>query len=371
MKIRKFEVSGLNERVDFSFRFHDDLNIFTGINGSGKTTALKLLWYLVSGNLSKIRNEISFSSCRMITDVFDVSLQRLSGRDIKYSFVLLNDDEPYVGTFDQAEHDEDGDVIADGEDFLSSLIRTESGNSIYFPTFRRIEGGYSISRNRSRGRYGSSIFATSGGSGVGAELDKFSKALSSEGHKFVAAVSTDDISELLTQRYAKISEVLNKKYTEFSTSILSNIKDWEVSGGEASSILLRIQSSANEVDSFREDLLRPFDVLSGLVASMFTYQGVALKGLALGDAAKAIDSDVLSAGEKQMLSFLVYNAFSENCPIFIDEPELSLHPDWQRRLFTTLLKQQSSNQFIISTHSPFIYSKFADKELRVNSELGD
>jgi predicted ATPase len=27
------------------------------------------------------------------------------------------------------------------------------------------------------------------------------------------------------------------------------------------------------------------------------------------------------------------------------------------------MKQQSSNQFIVATHSPFIYSKYEDKEI--------
>ena len=38
-------------------------------------------------------------------------------------------------------------------------------------------------------------------------------------------------------------------------------------------------------------------------------------------------------GEKQMLSFLCYNAFANQTCIFIDEPEISLHVDWQRILF--------------------------------------
>ena len=63
-----------------------------------------------------------------------------------------------------------------------------------------------------------------------------------------------------------------------------------------------------------------------------------------------------------MLSFLCYNTFSENAAIFIDEPELSLHVDWQRLLLPTLLEQGIENQFFIATHSPFIYSKYPDKE---------
>lgn len=93
--------------------------------------------------------------------------------------------------------------------------------------------------------------------------------------------------------------------------------------------------------------------------------------LNFGDAANAINSDLLSAGEKQMFSFIAYNTFYQDTIFIIDEPELSLHIDWQRTLFPTLLKQGTSNQFIVATHSPFIYSKYPDKELQLISDRGD
>lgn len=71
-----------------------------------------------------------------------------------------------------------------------------------------------------------------------------------------------------------------------------------------------------------------------------------------------------------MLSFLCYNAFSEETVVFIDEPELSLHVDWQRLLFPTLLKQGQKNQFFVATHSPFIYSKYPDKEFMLDDYRG-
>ncbi|MBP6748763.1 MAG: ATP-binding protein [Xanthomonadaceae bacterium] len=377
MKIKRFEVKGLNKRVKFNFEFHDDLNILTGVNGSGKTTALKLAWYLISGSTVRVRREIEFKYCRLLTNAFDLQLERLPGGDIKYIFSLVDEPETFEqGNFsDPVDIDSDGDVVEDGEDRLSSLIRSSSDRSIFFPTFRRIEGGYSLSKGRARGRTsGLSFSGAAADAGIGAQLEQISGELSYRAHKFVCAVSTDDIAALLTQRYALISEGVNKRYSDFSATILRDIRAWEQGAAESSeseSLLLKIQAAANDVDSFRESNLRPFNVLSELVAKLFSYQGVTLKGLALGDAAKAIDSDVLSAGEKQMLSFLVYNAFSTEAPIFIDEPELSLHPDWQRRLFPTLLDQQGSNQFIVSTHSPFIYAKYADRELPINADRGD
>jgi len=62
---------------------------------------------------------------------------------------------------------------------------------------------------------------------------------------------------------------------------------------------------------------------------------------------------------------LSYNAFTKDAAIFIDEPELSLHVDWQRQLLPTLMKQGTKNQFFIATHSPFIYGMYPDKEIEL------
>ena len=72
-----------------------------------------------------------------------------------------------------------------------------------------------------------------------------------------------------------------------------------------------------------------------------------------------------------MLSFLCYNTFSKNAVMFIDEPELSLHVDWQRLLLPTLMEQETENQFFIATHSPFIYAKYPDKETLLGDDRGD
>ena len=118
-------------------------------------------------------------------------------------------------------------------------------------------------------------------------------------------------------------------------------------------------------------MLRPFSVLSERIGDILEYKGIRLnEEITLGDENGAIEADKLSAGEKQMLSFLCYNAFSENAAIFIDEPELSLHVDWQRLLLPTLLEQETGNQFFVATHSPFIYAKYPDKEILLGDDRG-
>jgi hypothetical protein len=64
-------------------------------------------------------------------------------------------------------------------------------------------------------------------------------------------------------------------------------------------------------------------MLKKWVTEIFQYQGIKLTdNLTLGKATNALSSDKLSSGEKQMLSFLCYNAFYNQGIIFIDEPLL-------------------------------------------------
>ncbi|MGB1204294.1 MAG: AAA family ATPase [Chitinophagales bacterium] len=110
--------------------------------------------------------------------------------------------------------------------------------------------------------------------------------------------------------------------------------------------------------------------MSDIINSLFNDKSVQIsENIILGDEKKtAIVAEKLSSGEQQVLGFLIYNAFSEKTVFFIDEPELSLHIDWQRQLLPKLMEQNSSNQFFIATHSPFIYSKFPDKEHILDKE---
>jgi predicted ATP-binding protein involved in virulence len=62
----------------------------------------------------------------------------------------------------------------------------------------------------------------------------------------------------------------------------------------------------------------------------------------------------LSSGEKQILTML-YSASRSRFTsgvFLIDEPELSLHIDWQRQILRELMRQSSDRQIVACTHSP-------------------
>ena len=44
----------------------------------------------------------------------------------------------------------------------------------------------------------------------------------------------------------------------------------------------------------------------------------------------------------------------KNCILLMDEPEISLHYEWQKRLIEIIRELNPNVQLIIATHSPFI-----------------
>ena len=64
----------------------------------------------------------------------------------------------------------------------------------------------------------------------------------------------------------------------------------------------------------------------------------------------------LSSGEKQILVILLTVLVEDNQPyvLFMDEPEVSLHLEWQKRLVDLCLELNPNVQIILTTHSPAI-----------------
>lgn len=69
-----------------------------------------------------------------------------------------------------------------------------------------------------------------------------------------------------------------------------------------------------------------------------------------------IPSYVLSSGEKQMLIILltVLLECKQSYVIILDEPEVSLHIEWQQRLIELIRDLNPNAQIILTTHSPAV-----------------
>ena len=107
-------------------------------------------------------------------------------------------------------------------------------------------------------------------------------------------------------------------------------------------------------------------LLDAEISQYFPGRSIKINDVKLGTGEEEISASALSAGEKQLLSFLSYAAFFEKNIFIVDEPELSLHLDWQRKLISSLAALGSTHQYFFVTHSPAIYTKFADYEVSLD-----
>ncbi|HAS8153164.1 AAA family ATPase [Vibrio vulnificus] len=161
---------------------------------------------------------------------------------------------------------------------------------------------------------------------------------------------------------------LNMSDIEQLTSLLSD-KD---STKQSTAAISALEAYVETLESKHAERLLISDRLikfEKLVGEFLTDKVVAVdyqKGLtiysAMGD---EIDELMLSSGEYHLLYMLVTALVStrNGTAIAIDEPELSLHVSWQRKLVSALIECSSgaSPLFILATHSASIASEHQDQ----------
>lgn len=419
MKIQSFKVTGLHGKKDIiELKFNDDLNILTGRNGAGKTTILKLMWYLISGNFDKAAAEIKFDSAELFTDVYDlrVKIDYDNKSDPLQSFLTTKS----VNQFKGFESDEElSKIVLEKKNKNISWFLTQYVDSSFFmPTFRMIEGGfttekYDIQHDVLKEFY-LDINKESDFNDIEVSFKKLSNNLSRKDHKFITSISAKDIDIFLVKKYAEIMKKVNNSQAESMTLLSKKIKailsKIEKNIEEINPIDTKLEQLENETKTAKVPLNKLRKAISDFIPKFTisfderiyfydksTNSSNDIEVVEIPDESYSIDIDIesdyeeielietdghideplglltinnLSAGEKQLLTFVAYNIFHNNTIFFIDEPELSLHVDWQSKLFSLLKDQNPTNQFIISTHSPFIYSIFPDKEIVIDSDKG-
>jgi len=307
--IQKLEVKRLNNRDDgdHDLSFHHDLNIFTGANGSGKTTLLKLIWYLISGNLERVFVEIPFRSVSIWADPFSLSVTRLNSDKVQF----VSRENVFSKSVDftitvssktgKLEKHEDAEKLNE----LNFDIVDAMKSSLFFPTFRRIEGGFSTSPMPDRYvtpnlRFTESAYSYRTPTMLQEAISELADVVSVNEHKFIASISTDDISELLKQKRINIS----KNIDEFQAELLQEItqktekyfsserKSGTKESKQARSVLDNIQKRVDQVTTKRKTLLKPFSVLSDLARSILRYQSIHItEQVAHGDGTEGITLD--------------------------------------------------------------------------------
>ena len=117
-----------------------------------------------------------------------------------------------------------------------------------------------------------------------------------------------------------------------------------------------------------DDLARRAQILVENINGKFAHKKIIFdrdKGLvARTDDGQTLELDALSSGEQHELVLLYDLLFrvKPNTLVLIDEPELSLHVNWQKSFLPDLLKivEATGYDVILATHSPFIVGDRSD-----------
>lgn len=212
--LHSLEAEGVNGRGNLDIRFNKDINIITGKNGSGKTTVLKLIWYLISANIERIPQEMTFKRIKLEGDNFLIEIKG-SGRNYEMRSTVYDKNVKFQCTLSDIKNE--SPQVRELNQNLGMV-----GASIFFPTFRRIEGGFSLGDTRQqneleirRGRYAGDLNDA---------LEHLSARMSMFDHKFVCSISTSDVVNLLARRYADISQTTNKAHTDLVKFIVDVVE---------------------------------------------------------------------------------------------------------------------------------------------------
>ncbi len=127
-----------------------------------------------------------------------------------------------------------------------------------------------------------------------------------------------------------------------------------------------IVSQWHEFTEIREEIFSPKMLFLNLVARFFQRKTLSVDSgnrlFVTTQSGKKLSPKDLSSGEKQLLILLGETLLQRGAPyIFIaDEPELSLHVEWQSRLVKSLRQLNPQAQTIFATHSPDIVGPFSE-----------
>ncbi|MBC6439289.1 MAG: ATP-binding protein [Rhodospirillales bacterium] len=123
----------------------------------------------------------------------------------------------------------------------------------------------------------------------------------------------------------------------------------------------------------QDEIFEPRDSFIRLLDDLFFRKTMHVDDLnelhATTESDEKLDVRDLSSGEKQMLILLGESLLQrgKKCIYIADEPELSLHVDWQEKLIPSLLELNPSTQIVFATHSPDIVGRFGDNVIDMES----
>lgn len=383
--IVEFEVEGLAGREGtYRCKLNRDINMFFGVNGSGKTSLLKVL------------NSAMKQDAGLLADV---PVRRASV--VIYS---QDYDEEFTYTFDKVkslrgartpEQREEAGVFTFGSEVPSP---SRAG-------WKMLAGAGTRKRKEVSSGWHHQYLPTT-------RLHDFPANFQQPGLQFMGSRVSDIDAQLegllrgywadfFGQIQVKVRQLQQQALVDIMNEVLTTehrppsereIVDWETAYDEMLSFLRRQnpRAQASSKTAFRkryhespllreviaridrvereiETAIAPQTKLQNLIARLYGTDKTVTFGETSIDVVTrektSIGVRALSSGEKHILYILLECLRAGFSTIIIDEPEISMHVDWQKELIAAMRELNPEAQIIAATHSPEILACVDDSKI--------
>lgn len=430
-KIDKVRIDGFWIDKTVEFKLKDDVNFLIGVNGSGKTTIINLVAATLNADFATL-DRFQFKKIRVdLKDIVDdpkkktafIEVEKTEKTASPYPNIIFkikryNEKEPKKYLLDELEEEH---LIRYPNEYVIHR-RARSGQSerdvnialkeLVNVTWLSIHRTNSYIKRREERSFESTIdqkieelqnelikYFSQLNRKYSVETDSFQKfifesLLDTESQEdlldFTKTLDAEKEKRSLKEIFSlfRINEnTINKKLEAYFQGFETSLNKLNRIGNEGSIFLndlsfflgiRRIHSVVQEwtlLVQKQKKINQPKDIFLKVINDLLQRKELFINErnelMVRTQSGKIFSLTNLSSGEKQLLIILSQSLLQEsNAHIYIaDEPELSLHVEWQEKLVSSLQKLNPNSQIIFATHSPDIVGEFNSSVIKVEEVI--
>jgi predicted ATP-dependent endonuclease of OLD family len=373
-RILGFKIEGLTGRKEpVAFTLEDDTNIFFGLNGSGKTSLLRILVGALLDDVTHLRR-VPFESAEV---TFSDAAGPVVTRSITAGTVNALAPLPPITMITPS-----GPINipqAGPQNAWESTARLREPFAVsYLPTWRLFSDltfqgwvGGPDGSPYSETRLDQQFFQLL--------HNRWSQYLNADLTR-VRALQDDGIASILDSLFTMSESSVSDDSAADDLGAFERVKDFLQRRDlkvpikqeafrarySESPLLRRVVGDIAETERRIHDVEQPRLELTQLLNRLFSHKEIELAQNIIRvilDGGTEITLELLSSGEKHLLRILIEALSAGGNCLLIDEPELSLHVDWQRDLVAAMRTVNPELQIIMATHSPEIMADVSDAKI--------
>ncbi|MCG9544798.1 AAA family ATPase [Vibrio sp. Isolate33] len=375
--------------------FDDNLNVFIGNNGAGKTTILdaidlSLSWLSIS--INKNGGSGDFIELEDI-NIFNSSIYSTVTTNIKFNSQLSADIELSKSKDGRVKTRSKYSDIKKVGSFYKIANEYDKSFNLPLLSYYNVMRSYDVNPKDIKS---TDIYSSTNTD----KFDAYHKSLTGKTDFSSFFKWYKNIDDILSKRKANSDNVVAKGTLEINDDLLAKLSEMIHLGKDSLSIedfaQLASQKSDEETDhtdassASTSELLKVRELVNKVISNfMEGYSDIRVQvepylDLVIRKHNSSISVMKLSQGEKTLLALVLdiarrliilnpsrENPLHGNGIVLIDEFDLHLHPKWQRELANKLVENFPNCQFFLTTHSPLVLSEVDPKHVFILEESNE